>query len=67
MPSLSLALLTYEKLMHNERLTNAGLYILRTLTYAYVLYVVVWQGLYMYVLILKKKLRVRVWLFVTHT
>ena len=34
MPSVSLAFLTYEKLMHNDRLTYAELYMERTLTYA---------------------------------
>ena len=34
MPRVPFAFLTYEKLMHNERLTFAELYIERTLTYA---------------------------------
>ena len=34
MPRVSLALLTYEKLVRNKRLTYAESYILRTLTYA---------------------------------
>ena len=34
MPRVSLAFLTYGKLVRNKRLTYAELYILRTLTYA---------------------------------